>query len=136
MKLDDMIFMTAEMACFLILFILGRLVQFLLNKAKKPYVVRNENDPYHASVFIYRIRKYGNRYIEYRFTNAEGGWKPVIDKKNIIGCIIVALVMSGIIVYLSGIEGFLSMEMPVALYAVALAAARYIEAYILLMRNY
>ena len=135
MKLDNMILMTVEMACMLVLFIVGMVVQFLINKAKKPYVVRNVNEPYLARVFIYRIVKHGSRYIEYTFTNADGGWKPVIEKRSIIGYTVMALIMSGIVIYLSGIEGLLCMGMPVALFAVALTVARYVEAYIILMKN-
>ena len=131
----SMRFMLAELIALTLLFILERLLQHLLNSQKKPYKAVNANDPSLISVYIYRIRKYGRRYVEYRFRNENGSWKPVIDKNTIIGITVVLLIMFGIIVYLVGVRDFLFMALPVALFAVALVVTRHVEAYRVLMKN-
>ena len=132
---STIIFMLAETVLLTGLFVLGILVRLLLNKEKKPYVVRNPYDPNRVGVNIYRIRKYGSRYIEYQFRNEGGSWKPVIDKKNIIGVAIAMLIMSVIMCCLVGIIDFLLMMLPVALFAFALSVSRYYEAYRVLMKS-
>ena len=139
MKMDytdsAIIYLIIEIVTFTVLFLLGRLVQFFLNKEKVPYIARDVNDPRIICVYIYRIQKYGSRYIDYKFMKAAGSWKPVISKKSIFGITVVALVMCGMIVYMSGIKGLVCMGLPAALYVIALSVTRYYEAYRILMRN-
>ena len=132
---SSVIFFIAELGSVTVLFVLGKLVQLLLNSGKKPYVVRDVNDPSLTGVYIFRIRKYRSGYIEYKFRNENGSWKPVIDKKLINGVAIGVLIMAVIIVCLVGIKDFLLMGLPIALYVAALAVSRYHEAYRILMKN-
>ena len=132
---SSVIFFIAELGSVTVFFVLGKLVQLLLNPGKKPYVVRDVNDPSLTGVYIFRIRKYRSGYIEYKFRNEDGSWKPVIDKKMINGVAIGALIMAVILVCLVGIKDFLLMGLPIALYVAALAVSRYHEAYRILMKN-
>lgn len=128
-------FMILETAAMLVIFVLGRLIQFLLNVEKKPYVVRNVNDPGSASVYIYRIQRSGSRHMEYKFLNAGGRWKPVIDKASIIGVVAAVIIVGGILLYTKGIINTLILGLPLALYGALVASARYIEAYTVLMKE-
>ena len=128
-------FMMLETASMLVVFVLGRLIQFLLNVEKKPYVVRNVNDPGTASVYIYRIQRSGSRHMEYKFLNADGRWKPVIDKASIIGAAAAVIIVGGILLYTKGINNTLILGLPLVLYGGMVAAARYIEAYTVLMKD-
>ena len=132
---SSVIFFIAELGSITVLFVLGKLVQLLLNSGKKPYVVRDVNDPSLTGVYIFRIRKYRSGYTEYKFRNENGSWKPVIDKKMINGVAIGALIMAVILVCLVGIKDFLLMGLPIALFVAALAVSRYHEAYRILMKN-
>ena len=139
MNLDDtnflIFYMLMEIALLMVLFIVGRLVQLLANMRKKPYVVRDEYDPYLASAYIFRIQRYGNRYVEYKFRNVDGSWKPVIDKRSLIYIAILALILFGIMLGLAGFKGFLVLGVPLLIYTSALTATQYYEAYRLLMQN-
>ena len=124
-----------EMVSLTVLFVLGKLMRPLLNSKKPPYIVRNVYDPSMISVFVYRVQKLGSRHVEYKFRNENGSWKPVPDKRNIIGGIIGALIMSVIMICLVGFIEFIIMAFPVALFVGALFASRYHEAYRILMKN-
>ena len=117
-----------------VLFILGRLVQLLLNREKKPYISRDVNDSRLIRVYIYRIQR-GTGFSEYIFRKDGGRWRPVIGRFDLICGIMIVLIFAGIMFFSGGLSELLLYGIPLALYGAAVVAARYYEAYRILMKE-
>ena len=106
-----------------------------VQKKNKPYIVRDDSNPDLASVYIFRLNRGGGSYFEHKFMRTEGKWKAVIDKGDIIFAAICMAVFGLLMLIATGsIWGPL---LTVVLFGVggAVSAARYCEAYVLLMKE-
>ena len=138
MLADSYIIMMIPAYCIgiLVFIVLGRLFQLLQNLEKPPYIAGNEKDSKRVSVFIYRLRRGGSGYSEYKFVRVNGKWKFVIEKEEIRLTAILMIVFMGILI-ISGatfIEAF-GICFLTALFGGVLYAVHRIEAHRILMKK-